>query len=106
MSYLTQKQLCEYASHIWKDADCITPKTCYSCGKTEGYANGHSYYEGKCNTCGAKDPDYVPEVMVWIPTNGGTKYHSKSSCSKMIDPAYVTKSYAISQGFGACGRCY
>ena len=28
--------------------------------------------------------------MVWIPTNGGTKYHSKKGCSKMIDPEYVS----------------
>ena len=51
-------------------------------------------------------PTESPEVMVWIPTNGGQKYHSKSSCSKMIDPNYVTKSQAISLGFTPCGKCY
>ena len=44
--------------------------------------------------------------LVWIPTNGGKKYHSKSSCSNMINPIQVTKSEAIDQGFGPCGRCY
>jgi hypothetical protein len=29
--------------------------------------------------------------LVWIPVNGGTKYHSKSSCSKMKYPIQVTK---------------
>ncbi len=46
------------------------------------------------------------DVMVWIPTNGGRRYHSRSSCSNMIDPIQVTKSKAVSQGFTACGRCY
>ncbi len=46
------------------------------------------------------------EVLVWIPTNGGKKYHSRPSCSNMIDPIQVTKSKAVSQGFTACGRCY
>lgn len=45
-------------------------------------------------------------IMVWIPTKGGTKYHSKSSCSKMIDPEHVTLEEAKLRGFTACGRCY
>ena len=27
--------------HSWKDADCLNPKTCTVCGKTEGSALGH-----------------------------------------------------------------
>lgn len=45
-------------------------------------------------------------TMVWIPTNGGTKYHKTSGCSNMIDPEKVTISNAQSLGFTACGRCY
>ena len=45
------------------------------------------------------------EKTVWIPTNGGHKYHSKASCSKMIDPIQVTVSEAIAMGFEPCGRC-
>ena len=45
--------------------------------------------------------------MVWIPTNGGTKYHSKQGCSKMIDPEYVSLEEAKNRGFTeACGRCH
>ncbi len=51
-------------------------------------------------------PVQQQEVMVWIPTNGGTKYHSRSGCSKMVNPAQVTLSHAQSLGFTACGRCY
>ena len=46
------------------------------------------------------------EPLVWIPTNGGKKYHSNSGCSGMKDPIQVTKSKAVSQGFSPCGRCY
>lgn len=46
------------------------------------------------------------EQLVWIPTNGGTKYHSKSTCSSMIDPMQVTISEAIALNFDPCGRCY
>ena len=45
--------------------------------------------------------------MVWIPTNGGTKYHSKQGCSKMIDPEHVSLEEAKNRGFTeACGRCH
>ena len=43
--------------------------------------------------------------MVWIPTNGGKKYHSKSTCSNMIDPILVTEEEAIERGFDACKKC-
>ena len=45
-------------------------------------------------------------VMVWIPTHGGTKYHSKSTCSNMDDPEEVTLEEAKARGFTPCGRCY
>lgn len=46
------------------------------------------------------------EHMVWIPTNGGTKYHSNSSCSKMKNPQKVTVKQAESGGYTPCQRCY
>ena len=45
-------------------------------------------------------------VMVWIPTHGGTKYHSKATCSGMDDPEQVTLEEAQAMGFTPCGRCY
>ena len=47
----------------------------------------------------------ITERMVWIPTNGGSKYHSKSSCSGMKNPIQVTVSEAIANGFDACKKC-
>ena len=43
--------------------------------------------------------------MVWIP-NSGSKYHSRSNCSNMKNPAQVTKSEAISRGYEPCKKCY
>lgn len=45
------------------------------------------------------------ENMVWIPTNGGTKYHRKSSCSGMKDPQEVSQSSAEAMGFTPCKKC-
>jgi len=57
-------------------------------------------------TTSTRAPSINSDTMVWIPTNGGTKYHKKSDCSKMIDPEYVTLTEAKNRGFTACGRCY
>ncbi len=95
--------------HNYLDATCTSPKVCTDCGETYGEALGHDYVDGKCTVCGQSDPDYESEpaeVMVWIPTNGGKKYHSRSNCSNMIDPDYVTLSEAIALGFEACKRCH
>lgn len=92
--------------HTWKAATCTSAKTCSVCGETSGYATGHSYSYGKCSVCGIEDQDYVSEAMVWIPTRGGTKYHSHSSCSNMNGPRHVTISEAISLGFEPCKKCY
>lgn len=44
--------------------------------------------------------------LVWIPTKGGKKYHSHSSCSGMKEPQQVTEETAIARGFSACKKCY
>ena len=43
--------------------------------------------------------------MVWIPTNGGTKYHNRSGCSNMKNPKEVTLDYATSHGYTKCSKC-
>ena len=91
--------------HRWNNATCTSPQICAICNLKQGSPTGHNYSGGKCAACGISDPNYSSDVMVWIPTNGGTKYHCKPSCSQMEDPEYVTKTDAISRGFGPCGRC-
>lgn len=44
--------------------------------------------------------------LVWIPTNGGAKYHSRSGCSNMKNPKQVTKATAESSGYTPCKKCY
>ena len=92
--------------HNWKDATCSDPKTCTVCGTTSGLTAGHNFSNGKCTICGKADPDYNHTTMVWIPTNGGTKYHTHAGCSNMEDPEQVTQSEAESRGFTPCKRCY
>ncbi len=47
--------------HTWVEADCTTPKTCSSCGATEGEALGHDWKEASCtepktcSRCGATE---------------------------------------------------
>ena len=46
------------------------------------------------------------ENLVWVPVNGGTKYHSRSSCSNMINPIQVSIDTAKGKGYTACKRCH
>jgi hypothetical protein len=96
----------EANGHKWKKATCVAPKTCVICNKTSGSIVGHKFSDGECNICGKADPDYERVVMVWIPTNGGQKYHSHAGCSNMDDPEKVTQGEAESLGFSPCKRCY
>ena len=48
----------------------------------------------------------IVENSVWVPVNGGTKYHSKAGCSNMIDPVQVSEETAIANGYEPCKRCY
>ncbi|MBQ2244875.1 MAG: hypothetical protein II320_03435 [Oscillospiraceae bacterium] len=94
--------------HIWQDPTCLSPATCSSCGKTKGSSADHAYRNGSCSFCGKDQPasDNGTDQMVWIPTNGGKKYHSRSDCSKMKDPERVTVSEAEALGFTACKKCW
>ena len=46
------------AEHTYADATCTAPKTCSGCGVTQGDALGHSYKDGKCTRCNAKQENY------------------------------------------------
>lgn len=45
------------------------------------------------------------EDLVWVPVNGGDKYHRKASCSNMIDPVQIPRSDAKARNYQPCGRC-
>ena len=94
------------SGHNWNGATFTSPKTCSVCGVTEGSATGHNYANGSCNSCGHSDPNYVSQTLVWIPTKGGTKYHTHSGCSNMDEPRQVTEEEAEALGFTPCKRCH
>lgn len=93
-------------THDFAPADCKTPKTCKTCGVTEGDVLPHSYVDGKCSECDADDLSYKGGVHVWVPTKGGDMYHIESTCSQMIDPRLITLDEAKAEGFPPCSKCY
>jgi len=51
---------------------------------------------------------YEPHMIgkpVWVPTDGGIKYHRDSSCSQMLDPRLISHRNAIALGIAPCRRC-
>ena len=66
---------CELMGHFWLPATCTAAETCSVCGKTEGFATGHTYKEwitlkaatltqdgerkGICSVCGAETVETV-----------------------------------------------
>ncbi len=55
--------------HQWKEADCVTPKTCTECEETEGEALGHKWVEATCtepktcDACGLTEGDNLGHDM-------------------------------------------
>ena len=77
------------ASHNFKDADCDSPKTCATCGLTEGAALGHSFEfisnlctDGSiCKICSAPSEavtDHIDENGDFICDRDGCEYSSAS----------------------------
>ena len=58
--------------HDWDVADCTEPKTCKTCGVTEGAANGHDWKDADCTTpktcktCGATDGNANGHDWEWV----------------------------------------
>lgn len=95
----------EANGHTWQAATCTTKKICLACGETTGSLAAHQYSNGKCTVCNSLDPYDPNNITVWIPTNGGSKYHSRSSCSGMKNPQQVTLAQAKASGYTACSKC-
>ena len=82
-------------THTWSKATCTSPKTC-SCGETSGSPLGHSFSNGKCSRCGAKDPNYQE------PTPPA---HTHSYNSKVTTEATCTSNGTITYTC-SCGDSY
>ena len=72
--------------------------------ETSTNSKEHSHSDSNSHVT-VPDQDGTGEDLVWVPTNGGTKYHSKSTCSNMKDPVQVSRQTAVNNGFGPCGKC-
>lgn len=80
------------------------------------YSDGSNHLEDAIQSKGATTEVVTTEAltaetsssadMVWIPTHGGKKYHSRSDCSGMKEPIQVTEEEAISRGYTPCKRCH
>ncbi len=42
------KVIAPATGHNWKDATCVAPKTCKTCGATEGDISGHNWQDATC----------------------------------------------------------
>lgn len=57
--------------HTWIEAGCVTPKTCESCGQTEGEPLGHAWREATCTEaktctrCGETEGDPAGHSFSW-----------------------------------------
>ena len=79
------------------------------------YESAESNTEGKVSRFSTSDSSnsvVVPQTadtqgdIVWVPTNGGKKYHSNSYCSNMKNPMQVTREHAEANGYTPCKKCY
>ena len=67
-------------THTWSPATCTSPKTC-SCGKTSGSPLGHSFSNGKCSRCGAKDPNYQEPTPPAHTHSYNSKVTAEATCT-------------------------
>ena len=67
-------------------------------------SNGSSGGNGPNVT--VSDHEETGTNLVWVPTNGGKKYHTGPGCSNMEEPMQVTIETAEANGFTPCKRCH
>lgn len=63
-------------------------------------------YSGNNNGVIVPTHSETGDNLVWVPTNGGTKYHSNPYCSDMINPIQVTLETALANHYTACKKCH
>lgn len=54
----------DHVCEEFTDATCVSPKTCVECGKTEGTVTDHSYVDGLCTVCGAKEGVEIKTAII------------------------------------------
>lgn len=43
--------------------------------------------------------------LVWVPTDGGKRYHTRKTCSSMLSPRKISERNASAMGIELCGHC-
>lgn len=71
--------------------------------KNESVSQGNG---GSSNSVKVPEHEEKQGNLVWVPVNGGKKYHSSAGCSNMDNPMQVTKETATANGYTPCKRCY
>ena len=103
--------------HSFKAATCTAPKTCKSCGETEGTANGHRWEDAtytspkKCSVCDATEgePLEVPKKEnyhghVYTGGSSSKKYHYEANCAGK-NSHEITWEEVTRRNLGPCGTC-
>lgn len=87
----------------------VLPEETEAVSTSSSPAADSSYHSDKSsdrNSVTVPDEAETEGDLVWVPVNGGTKYHSRAGCSNMKDPIQVSLDTAIENGYTPCGRCH
>ena len=98
--------LCAVDGHTWKDANCVSPKTCSVCGQTEGEKAGHVWKAATCT---------LPKTCSICGETEGVSVGHKYSVADCIDPKVCSvcgeaSGNALGHAYdgdcdGVCNRC-
>lgn len=94
------------ADHSWTDATCNAPQKCRTCDAKKGTSLGHNYKNGTCTRCGSKDPAYNNITYI---LNTHTKKFHYTSCSRLPTDnrkdTTLSRDAIIDEGYTPCGYC-
>ena len=104
-------------AHSWKAATCTEPKTCTTCGATEGQANGHSWKEATysapktCTACNTVEGDALEKPSganyhghIYTGGEYSKKFHYKANCAGKYSHE-ITWEEVDRRNLGPCGTC-
>ena len=95
--------------HDWRDATCTTPKTCNTCGETEGVSREHSYSNATCtapqicNLCGKTEGTALGHTYekgictVCNELNPSAKEEQLAICEEIIEDLETLETYCYAQ---------
>ena len=89
----------EVHQHSWSNATCVAPKTCTTCGETEGEALGHSWTDATCvapktcTTCSETEGtvadhaygELIAKVEATAEADGMEAHYICATCGKYFD---------------------